>query len=463
MLVNRKPLEEPMRKQANTYRNPPVVRLSLSLFIWLVFGLLFSISKGTLAAETNSPLSLRSAVEEAILANLDLQSSIEEIDAARANRNVQRSRLLPTFNATYRGVRGDGATGFAVGASPSVGDSFTLSAGIAQPIFNGFALINQYKAADLGVSVAELNQRLIRLEVIFLTKQAYFNVLKSKRLLQVARNTAKVLEAQVEVARNFYEVGMTPLNDLLQVQVQLANARQSMITAQNNLATSESEFNIILRRPVNAVVNLVDIENYVTLEEDMDYFLNLAEQNRLDIKAADLTIKIAEKEVDIARKDYFPSLSLEGNVFKTAADWTLSDDESFLNPEGWSITGTATWNFWEWGRTKFSESEKRSRLSQAKIGRKKAIDQARLEIEVSFLRAKEAEENILVVKTAIDQAKENMRITEERYKEQVATSVDILVAEQLLTTTQVNYYNALYDFKIAKAFLQKAVNLEILE
>ena len=88
--------------------------------------------------------------------------------------------------------------------------------------------------------------------------------------------------------------------------------------------------------------------------------------------------------------------------------------------------------------------------------RKPSLDGARL-------KATEAEKNILAVETAIEQAKENMRITEERYKEQVATSVDILVAEQLLTNTQVNYYNALYDFKIAKAFLQKAVNMEVLE
>ena len=452
-----------MRIQAYTQWYPLAGRISRWILLLLIPSLLFSVSKTCQAAESDSPMSLRFAVEQAILANLDLQSSRKEIDAARANRNVQRSRLLPTFNATYQGVRSDGATGFVVGAAPSVGDTFTLSAGVSQPLFEGFALINQYKAAALGVNVAELNQKLVRLEVIFLIKQAYFNVLKAKRLLEVARNTVKVLEAQVEVARNFYDVGMTPLNDLLQVQVQLANARQSMITAQNNLDTRESEFNVILRRPVNAVVNLVDIESYASLEKNLEYFLGQAEKNRLDIKAADLNIQIAEKEVEIARKDYYPSLFIEGNIFKAGADWTLSDDEEFFNPEGWSVTGTATWNFWEWGRTKYSESEKRSRLSQAKIGRHKTIDQARLEVEISFLKANEAEKNILVVETAIEQAKENMRITEERYKEQVATSVDILVAEQLLTNTQVNFYNALYDFKIAKAFLQKAVNMEILE
>jgi len=466
VLVNRKPLEKPVRKQAYAHWYTPAGPLTRWILILLIYSLVLSLPNLSQAAEAASPMNLRLAVEQALTANLDLQSSEKEIDAARANRNVQKSRLLPTFSAAYQGVRSDsGSTGsgFLVGATPGLGDTFTLSTSITQPLFEGFALINQYKAADLGVNVAELNQRLTRLEVIFLIKQAYFNVLKAQRLLDVASNTVKVLEAQVNVARNFYDVGMTPLNDLLQVQVQLANARQSLITAQNNLDTTESEFNVILRRPVNEAVNLVDIQTYEPLEENLNYYLDLAERNRLDLKAADLNIQIAEKEVEIARKDYYPSLALEGTYFKTGADWTLSDDEDFFNPDGWSITGTASWNFWEWGRTKYGESEKRSRLSQAKIGRQKTIDQARLEVEVSFLKAKETEKNILAVETAIAQAKENMRITEERYKEQVATSVDILVAEQLLTTTQVNYYNALYDFKIAKAFLQKATNLEILE
>ncbi len=56
-----------------------------------------------------------------------------------------------------------------------------------------------------------------------------------------------------------------------------------------------------------------------------------------------------------------------------------------------------------------------------------------------------------------------MRITEERYKEQAATSTDILIAQNLLFRTQNNFFNALYDFKIAKAFLQKAIGLEVLE
>ena len=104
-----------------------------------------------------------------------------------------------------------------------------------------------------------------------------------------------------------------------------------------------------------------------------------------------------------------------------------------------------------------------SRLSQAKYSREDILDKIELEVKEAFLRTKESEKNITTVEKAIEQAKENLRITNERYKEQVSTTTDVLVAQTLLTETMTNYYNALYDFKIAKSVLYRAIGLEILE
>ena len=81
----------------------------------------------------------------------------------------------------------------------------------------------------------------------------------------------------------------------------------------------------------------------------------------------------------------------------------------------------------------------------------------------AYLRTTESERNITTVEKAIEQARENLRITEERYKEQVSTTTDVLVAQTLLTDTMTNYYSALYDYKIAKAVLYRAIGQEILE
>jgi outer membrane protein len=92
--------------------------------------------------------------------------------------------------------------------------------------------------------------------------------------MAVAEDTVKQVNAQKEVAENMYQVGMSPLNDLLQSQVQLANDKQRFITAQNNLEISKSQFNTLLRRPVNAPVAIVDILDYTPFEHDINYCLN---------------------------------------------------------------------------------------------------------------------------------------------------------------------------------------------
>jgi len=86
-----------------------------------------------------------------------------------------------------------------------------------------------------------------------------------------------------------------------------------------------------------------------------------------------------------------------------------------------------------------------------------------LEIQEAYLRTIESEKNILTIEKAIEQAKENLRITEERFKEQVSTQTDVLVAQTLETDTMTNYYNALYAFKIAKAILYRAIGQDKLE
>lgn len=463
--VNPKPPEMNVRIQTYYSKGKTVqrrTRLILSLFI---LGCLPALAQNTAAREPEPVMTVLQSVETALRANLDLQISRKEIAAAQANKKVQQTNFFPTFNATYRAIRNDKEIqiGGVLSGVSQLRDEFNLTAGFKQPIFEGFALINQYKIADFGLDVSKLNQILTRLEVIFQTKRAYFNVLKAQKLVQVARDSVKVLEAQVEVARNFYEVGMTPFNDLLQTQVELANSKQELIVAQNNLNVAESEFNIILRRAVNAPVRITDIQIYEPLKNELAYYLALAEKDRLEIKVSDLQIKISHKELQLSRRNFYPTVALEGSYFKRGTEWDLGGGENFFDPDGWSVTGIATWDFWQWGRTSFGEQEKRSRLSQARISKEQVLDRIRVEVEQSYLKATESEKNIVTVEKAIEQAKENMRITEERYKEQAATSTDILIAQNLLNRTQTNYFNALYDFKIAKAFLQKAVGLEILE
>lgn len=442
-----------------------------SLLFTVILGLILSYPHFSFAQGVGEKLSLRQTIEAAIKANLRLQQSQDEVAAAQATKRARATDFLPTLNARYGYIRRDNPTTQALGSQggevidvlTQPEDEYNFVTSFNQPIFTGFALLNQYKIASLGLDAAEYLEKITRQDVILDAKNAYYSVLKSQKLVDVARDTVRQIAAQKDVAENMYQVGMSPLNDLLQSQVQLANAKQRLIISQNTMQIAKSQFNTLLRRPVNAPVDIYDMLDYAPFEYDIDYCLAQAEANRLEIHVADLEVQIAEKDYKLSQRDYFPSVNLTGTLTHRGTDWDVNGGEGIGDDKFWDIRATASWNFWEWGRTTYGVREKLSRLSQAKSRKKQILDNIDQGANEAYLRTIQSEQNIVTIEKAIEQAKENLRITEERFKEQVSTQTDVLVAQTLETDTMTNYYNALYDYKIAKAVLYRAIGQDKLE
>ena len=409
------------------------------------------------ANEAEEVFTLEQTIRQAIKVNLGLKSSREDTNAASFARLKQRTNFLPTLGATYKYNRNYEERTSAVYGMATPKNKYTLTGTFTQPVFTGFSLINKYKIAGFSLDLARLNEKTTRQAVVFEANKVYFNLLKAQKLVTIAREAVTQISAHKDVAKNFYEVGMTPLNDLLKAQVELANARQDLIVAQNNLETAKSNFNILLRRKINASVKLKDTIDYCFFEKKIDFCFDMAEKNRLEIKAAELQVEIAQKELNLGKTDYYPSITLEGNYYKVGTDFDVNGGDGISDPDSWDITATASWNFWEWGKTRYGVKEKLSALAQARYQQDEIIDDIHLEVKQAYLKTKESEQNIMAVKKAIEQAKENFRISEERYKEQMDTSTDVLDAQTLLSRTMTNYYNALYDSKISKAYLYWAM------
>jgi outer membrane protein len=434
----------------------------IGLFLCFIFTqpILFPVSSK--AQEPVEFFTLKQTIESAIKANLGLKSSKEETAAAMAVKKARQTQFFPTLSASYQYNRLDASVetgGFVLSAD----EEYSFVTSFSQPIFTGFSLLRQYDIAKLGLDRAQVKEKLVRQDIILDAKNAYFQLLQNQKLHDIAQKTVVQIRAQKEVADNFYQVGMTPLNDLLQAQVELANAKQELIVAKNNLNNAESNFNTLLRRPINTPVALKDILDYSPFEETLEYCLAEAEKNRFEIKIADMEIEMSQKEIQLAKKDYYPTIDLEGSYFKRGTEWDVDGGQGILDPSGWSIGAVAKWNFWEWGRTAYGVKEKHSRYSQAQLKKQEILDNIHLEVKNAYLRTQEAERAIKTVETAIEQAKENFRINQERYKEQISTQTDVLIAQTLLSRTMTNYYNALYAFKISKATLYRTIGQEIIE
>ena len=348
---------------------------------------------------------LAQTIATALDVNLGLKVSQAETNAAEAQKRSQRTYFYPTLSASYQYVRNEQEVSDPIFGVTRPETQTSLVASITQPVFTGFAILNQYKVANLGLDIAQIQETLARQDIIVQANNVYFQVLKAQKLLGVADERVKQVKAQENVARNFYEVGMTPLNELLQAQVELANAKQAFINAYNNLETAKSNFNTFLRRPINTAVSIEDILDFEPVAKTLDDCLELAETNRLEIKVADLDLEVADREVQLAKKNYYPTINLQGNYYAQGTDFFAHGGLGIQEPETWDLRAFATWDFWQWGRTYYDVKAQLSRQSQAEFKRDRILDEIRLEVKQSYFKTLEAEKNIDTIETAIELAR----------------------------------------------------------
>jgi outer membrane protein TolC len=445
-------------------------KIPIIVFCLLIISF-FSIPRLLIANESETSLFLKTVIRIALDANLGIENSRQETAAALAKRNESRTYFYPTFNATYQYQRNEEEITSPLGnlfippkkiiVTPE--ETYTFVASVTQPLFTGFSVLNQYKMTELGLDLAKTNEKLIRQDVILQATKAYYLILKAEKFVNVTKETVTQISAQKDVVNNFYKVGMSPLNDLLETEVLLANAKQNVVRALNDLESAKSQMNVILRRPMDQPIGVVDILSYDPFAYDLNYCLTQADENRLEIQIIEMEIALAEKDIELRKKDYYPTISLQGSYYKFGTEWDVNGGDGISDDSTWNIKAVASWDFWQWGRSSYGVHEKKSRLSQALLKKSQLQDEIHFKVKKAFLDMKAAEKNIQTVETAIEQAKENYRINEERYQEQVATSTDVLTAQTLLTATMTNYYTALYDFKIAKASLFREMGQEVVE
>jgi outer membrane protein TolC len=335
-------------------------------------------------------------------------------------------------------------------------DNYNWTIEARQPLFTGGGLIANYQATKIGEDAAQIEETAKKQDIVQEVKIAYYDILRAQKILETARQSVEMLTAHRDVAQNYFQVGMIPKNDLLHAEVELANGKQALIKASNAVELTKARFNTILKRKIFAPVEIVDVLKYQPFEKSVEECFDIALKNRPELKIASLRARQAGKLVNAASSEYFPTLGLVANYGRYGDNPSVAGSD-FKDAESWYVMGVASWNFWEWGKTKFRVDASRAKENQALDAQRELSDQIALEIKYASLILQEAEKQIAVSQQVIEQAEENFRISEERYKESVATSTEVLDAQTLLTKAKSEYANALGDYNINYAKLQRAM------
>jgi outer membrane protein len=429
--------------------------LVLCLFLSVISGRAFG-------GEEAKELSLKEAVQIALERSASLHAAGEGIKGADYLRKSALADFLPTFRTEYGFTYLNTAPYFTgeggVRATVGTRDNYSWTTGLDQPLFKGGAIYWSYRLAKLGVDLSKVFFELVKQDLVLQVKVAYFNILKAEKIREVALRSVEQLEAGVKFSKAFYDVGIIAKNSLLQTQVELAQARQDLTKAEVELDVAKASFNTLLRRDVRLEVKVEDILEYRPMEIPFEECLENARKNRPELREAELNVKRAEKEVQLARSEYFPNLGLSFNYERVGDDLSVSGSD-FEDKDAWNVNAYARWTFWQWGKKRQLVGEKKTKLIQAEDAIVEVEDGISLEVKGAYLRLREARDKIGVAEVAVEQAEENFRINAERFKEQVATTTEVLDAQTLLTQAQSNYFNALSDYNIARARLDRAMGV----
>ena len=422
--------------------------------------LLAIVAGGTVWAQSlQEPLTLEQSIKIALEKNLRLHSAMEGITGSKFRQKQAVTNFLPQWTGQYSYTRYSfpnfignfGGTAGELGRVTSP-DVYNLSTAINQPLFTGGSNLANYRLERYGVDVSKTDVETAKRDIVLQVREGYFNILRADKFVDVAKQAVKQFEAQLEVSKAFFEVGIIPKNDLLQSEVRLANARQALVGAERDLALAKSFFNILLRRDVNEPLSVVDILEYKPTALRLEDSLEEALRQRPEIKSAGLRVDQAEESVKIARSGFFPTVTLLGNYSRTSDEYSLP-----FRSERWTLQALATLTIFDWGNTAYKVGESKVKVTQAEDSKTQLIEGIILEVKQDYLNLLTAEKNIEVSAKAIEQAEENLRMNEERYKYQVATATDVLDAVTLLAQARLNYYSALSDFNVAKARLERAM------
>ena len=439
----------------------------ISIFLGILFFLLLGFSK-ILASEV---LTLEESIKIALEKSLSIYSAEEEIKAKEFEELSSRADFFPKLSTSYTYTRLDNDTvndakytsypypSFSPReVSPLDTNTYQFNITATQPLFTGWRLTISREIASLGVGTAKIQKETTIQNLVLNVKEAYFGILKAEKLENVAKQAVEQLKANLGVSQAFYDEGIIAKNALLQTEVQMAQARQNLIKATNGVEIAKSLFNKLLRRGLNKEVKIKDILDYHPIRLLLDQCMEKAEQNRPEIKEVSLNVMSAEKAVDLNKSSYYPSVTLIGNYQRETDDILLGSGPG-EDPDIWTITVKGEWTFWEWRKKGHDVAAARAKLAKANYLLKEIKDNIQLEVKGAYLSLREAEKNIQVAKKAVVQAEENFRMNEERYKQQVATSTDVLNALTLLTQARTNYFNALSEHNIAWARLERAMGI----
>jgi TolC family type I secretion outer membrane protein len=420
------------------------------------------------SAALPTTLTLPDCLDLALRQNPTILKSREEIRRTHGVIVEARSEAIPQVNASgqYQRIDKNAIDSFPGGSGvfKNQEQPWTAQIEVSQLVYAGGRVFAAVRAAKLVDQIAALGFQKAVADTILSVRTDFYQILLNKAQVEVREQSVKLLEQQLHDAQSRFDVGAVPRFNVLRAEVELANAKPPLIRAQNDLRLSKESLVKLLAIDSKSQTNdftPINFEGQLVYEHrawELSTALQQALNRRPELLQAERQIGVAKANVQVASSGYKPEASVFANYGWRNSMFTNRLDEL---RDGWTIGATMNWALFDGMLTHGKVTQARAQLQEANLDYADTRRQVELEVRQAYSDYLQTLELIEAQKKTVEEAEESLRLAEARFRAGTGTQLDVLSAQTALTDARSNEVQALHDYNVALATLERATGMTI--
>ncbi len=409
-------------------------------------------------------LTLKECIDIALRNNPDIGIAEEGLRNAESGLLADYGMLLPNFSISFQSGHAffgpSSSIQFDTQGRPVQYDgfdyeSYSFDMTSYLTLWDGSGNINRIRSSLRSRDAVREDYRYSKDMILAEVIRVYYNLVRNRMLLYVAQESLDQSLRNLERAEILLEVGSATRADVLKARVLHSNNKYNIIQARNAVELSREDLVAVLNMheersfavDTSLVITYVDI--------DVDREIGFASANRPDLKSREYSIMSAKADIAAARSGYLPRLDAGFNYRWNNRE--MADNLNFFQNEySWTIGASLSFNVFDRFATSSSVKSAKANKRIAEYNLEKAKLGAVKEIKSLVFLIKEAREMIAVSEETVEQAMEDFRLAEERYRVGAGTMLETIDAQVALTQAKANVIDAKCNYLIAVADLGRA-------
>jgi outer membrane protein TolC len=406
-------------------------------------------------------LTLSEAISRAVRYNLGAIESDENTRAARGQRLLALSSLLPQVSAGINenvdqvNFTALGLAAIKIPGIPAVAGPFsysTASASISLTLFS-YESIQRFRTARTAEQAAQLSYK-DTLDVITLTVgNAYLRVIEGHSRIEAEEAQVQNAKALYDQALDEFQAGTSPKIDVTRTAVQLHTEQYNLSIARNNFEIAKLSLGRAVGLPLGQAFEIADQLPYAEINPPtVEDALKMAYNVRNDFRSALNSAKSAEQALSAAKGERYPVVAVNGDYGDQGPTFSQSHG-IFGFQAGINVP------IFTGGRIKGDITQAEAALHQRKAEAENIRGQIDYDVRTAFLNLNAAKEQVDVSHQNVDLANDNVARSKERFAAGVTDSVEVVQSEQSLASANDQYITSLYSHNLAKLVLARALGV----